>query len=170
VHLQKRLIPASKYIFNERWRGYSDTEVTEVDRVTGSIYSADPGVDRHQLISLSSCHTMQIHTLHFPTFGLTRSVQDSVDPQCQVVSYFVTQFVCCSNYNCSFSIIPFRCCEGCGGVLMLGSLPSCSIVSPQWPPSGTSLSSLNGCVQMLLRLCSIPICGQIDHMYIYRKT
>jgi len=63
-----------KYIFKERRRLYGDTGVTEADRVTGSIYSADPGVDRHHLISISSYHTMKIHTLSFPTFGLTRSV------------------------------------------------------------------------------------------------
>ena len=48
--------------------------------MTGSIYSADPGVDKHHLISISSYHTMTIHTLSFPTFGLTRSVRDIVDP------------------------------------------------------------------------------------------
>jgi len=37
---------------------------------------------------------------------------------------------------------------------MMGSLPASSIVSPQRPPSGASPSSLNECVQMLLRLCS----------------
>jgi hypothetical protein len=59
---------------------YRDTRVTEVKRVTGSIYSADPRVDRHHLISISSYHTMKIHTLSFPTFGLTRSVRDIMDP------------------------------------------------------------------------------------------
>jgi hypothetical protein len=39
----------------------------EVDRVTGSIYSADSGVDRHHLISISSYHTMKIHSI-FPNF------------------------------------------------------------------------------------------------------
>jgi len=60
----------------------------------------------------------------------------------------------------------------CGGVLMVGSLPSSFIVSVQWPPSGVSLSSLNGCVQVqvLLQLCSTTICGQIDRMYIYTET
>ena len=55
----------------------------------------------------------------------------------------------------------------CGGVLMVGSLPSSSIVSPQRSPSG---ASLNGRVQVLLQLCSTTICDQIDCMYIYRKT
>ena len=59
---------------------YGDTGVTEVERVTWSIYLAHPGVDRHHLISISSYHTMKIHTLCFPTFGLTRSVRDIVGP------------------------------------------------------------------------------------------
>jgi len=100
VHIQTRSIRASKciseftrstspsssqthsieFVIKERWRLYGDTGVTEVDRVTGSIYSADPGVDRHHLISISSYHTMKIHTLSFSTFGLTCSVQDFVDP------------------------------------------------------------------------------------------
>ena len=67
VHLQTRLITASKYIFKERWQLYRDTAVTEVARLTGTIYSADPGVDRHHLISISSYHTMEIHTISFPT-------------------------------------------------------------------------------------------------------
>jgi len=77
VLLQTCSITASKCIFKERRRLYGDTAVTEVARVTGSIYSADPGLDRHHLISLSSHHTMKIHTLSFPTFGLTRSVDGS---------------------------------------------------------------------------------------------
>ena len=93
VHLQTRSITASKYIFKEQQRLYGDTVVTEVARVTGSIYPADPGVDRHHLISISSYHTMKIPTLSFPTFGLTRSVQDFVDPQRRVVSYPLTRFL-----------------------------------------------------------------------------
>jgi hypothetical protein len=106
VHLQTRSI---KYIFKERRRVYGDTGVTEVDRVTGSIYSADPGVDRHHLISISSYHTMKIHTQSFPTFGLTRSARDfvaprnCVDPQRRVVSYLLTRFLRSSNQNRSFS-------------------------------------------------------------------
>jgi len=75
---------------------YEDTGVMEVARVTGSIYSADPRVDRHHLISISSYHTMIIYTLSFPTFSLTRSVRDVVDPhncvhpQRRVVSYLLT--------------------------------------------------------------------------------
>jgi len=81
------------YIFKERRRFDGATGVTEVDRVTGSIYSADPGADRHHLISISCYHTMKIHTLSFPTFGLTRSVRDPrncVDPHGRVVSSLLT--------------------------------------------------------------------------------
>ena len=90
MHLQTCPITASKYIFQQRQQMYGDTGVTEVDRVTESIYSVDPGVDRHRLISISSYYIMNIHTLSFPTFGLTHSVQDfmdlrnCVDPQGQV--------------------------------------------------------------------------------------
>ena len=143
-------ITASKYICQELLRVDGDTVVTEVDRVTGSIYLADPRVDRHHLISISSYHTTKIHTLCFPTFGLTCSVRDfmdppkCLDPQCRVVSNLLTRFLCCLSQNRSFSAILFGCCVRCGGVLMVGSLPSSSIISPQWHPSCASLSSLNG--------------------------
>jgi len=100
VHLQKHSIMASKYIFKERRWVYGDTEVTAVDRVTGSIYSADSGVDRHHHISISSYHIMKIHTLSCPTFSLTCSVRDFVDPQCRVVSYLLTRFLCFSQWPC----------------------------------------------------------------------
>jgi len=100
VHIQIRSITASKciseftrspspsasqsgsiqYIFKQQWRLNGDTEVTEVDRVTVSIYSADPGVDRHHLIYISSYHKIKFHTLSFPTCGVTRSVRDFADP------------------------------------------------------------------------------------------
>jgi hypothetical protein len=47
---------------------YSESGVTEVDRVTASIYLADSGVDRQHLISVLSYHIMKIHTLSLPTF------------------------------------------------------------------------------------------------------
>jgi len=58
---------------------YRDSGVMAVEIVTGSIYSADPGVDRH-LISILSYHTMKIHYLSQP-FGLTRSIRDIMDPR-----------------------------------------------------------------------------------------
>jgi len=103
VHLQSQSITASKYIFNQQRQVYRDTGAMEVDRVMGSIYLADPGVYRHHPISISSYHTTKIHTLSFPTFGLTHSVRDfmdphnSVDPQCLVESYLLFPFVLSSN-------------------------------------------------------------------------
>jgi len=143
VHLQTCTVTACKYVFKEWRRVYGNTGVTEAERVTGSIYSADPGVDRHHLISILSSHIMKIHTLSFPTFGLTLSVSDVVDPQRQVVSCLLTQFLCSSNQNRSFSSIPCECHERCGGEFMVGSLTSSSIVSPLWPPSSASLDVLS---------------------------
>jgi hypothetical protein len=111
---------------------YWNTGVTEVNKVTASIYSVDSAVDRHHLISISSCHTMIIYTLSLPTFGLPHSVPDVVCPhncvhsQCRVLSYLLTQFLCSVNQNCSFSWSPYGCWERCGGVLTVGSLPSSS--------------------------------------------
>jgi hypothetical protein len=74
VYLEIHLIMAFKYIFKEQQQVYGDPGITEVDRVMESIYSSDPGVYRHYFISISSYHTITIHTISFPTFGLTRSV------------------------------------------------------------------------------------------------
>jgi hypothetical protein len=80
---------------------YGDTEVTEVERATRSIYSVNPRVDRHHLILISSCHTTKIHTLSFPTHGLTGSFRDlvdlcnCVDPHGWVVSYLLSFFLHC---------------------------------------------------------------------------
>jgi len=140
VHPQTHSITASMYIIKEWRRVNWVSGVKEVDRVTGSTYSADPGVYRHHLISISCYHTMRMHTLCFPTFGLTRSVRDfvdpgnCVDPQRQLVSYLLTQVLPSSNQKLSVSWISSGCREKCSGVLMVGSLPSSSIVSPQQPP------------------------------------
>jgi len=91
VHRWYSSIPATKYIFEDWWWVYSDTGVMEMESVTVSIYSAEPGVDRHHLVSISSYDTIKIHSLSFPTVGPTRSVQDfvdlrnCVDPQCWIV-------------------------------------------------------------------------------------
>jgi hypothetical protein len=52
----------------------------------------------------------------------------------------------------------------------VGSLPSSCIVSPLWPPSSSSRSSLSGCAQVLRRLYSTTIFGQTDGMYKYSET
>jgi len=138
VHLQTSSIIASKYIIKERRQVYWDTGVTEVDRVSGSIYSADARVGWHHLISISSCNENS-HSI-FPNFWshshCTRyfvEPHNRMDPQCWVVLYLLTRILPSSNQNCSFSWILFECCERYGGVLMVGSLPSSSIVSPQLP-------------------------------------
>ena len=81
VHLQTRTITASKCIVKERRWVSGDKGVTEVEWATRSIYSGHPAVDRQHLIFISSCHTTNIHTLSFLTFGLTRSFRDFVDPR-----------------------------------------------------------------------------------------
>jgi len=92
-------ITTSKYIFHQRLWAYGDTVVTEVDRVTGSISSADLGVHKDHLMSISCYLTTNIHTLDFPTLSLTQSGQEFVDlcncmdPQCGVVSYLLTRFL-----------------------------------------------------------------------------
>ena len=97
VNLRTQSITASKYIVQERQWVYKDTGLAEVEWVTRSIYSGDPGADRHHLIFISSCHTMKIHTLSFPSLGLPRSFRDFVDPHGQVVSYLLTFFLRCSS-------------------------------------------------------------------------
>ena len=108
----------------ERWRVYGDTGMTEVDWATGSIYLRDAGVDRHHLILLSY---NEINNLSFPTFDLTCSFRDFVDPHSWVVSHLLTLFLRSSSQNSSFSRILFGCRERSGGVLMMGSLPSSSL-------------------------------------------
>jgi hypothetical protein len=140
-----------------------------------SISPADPGVDRHHLISIPSYHPMKIHNLSCPTLGFTCSVRHvdpriCVDHQHRQVSYLLTRFHCSSKHNYLVSGNPFGCLERCGRVLLVGSLPSSSIVSPQRTPSGASVISLNGRVQVLLQLCSTTICSQIDRMNIYTET
>jgi len=126
VQLQTCSIMVSKYILKECCWLYGDTWITEVDNLTGSIHSADPGVDRHHLNSISSYHTLIIHTLSFPTFGLMCSVRDFVDLQCRVVSYLPTRLLYSSKDKHSVSWIQCGCRERYGGLLMVGSLPSCS--------------------------------------------
>jgi len=141
----------------------------EVDRVTGSIYSADPRVDRHHLISISSYHPTKIHTVSFPTFGLTRSVWEfvdsriCVDPQCRVVSYLLTQFLRCSNQKPSFSLFLFGCRERCDEVLMVGSLPS----SSKWCMSKFSQWACAGAPPIML---DYHLRTDWPYVYIYRQT
>jgi len=71
VHLLTPSITASKYSFKERQQLYGDTGVTEMAWVKESIHLAYPRADRHHFTSMSSYHTMKIHTVFFQTFGHT---------------------------------------------------------------------------------------------------
>jgi len=151
VYLQSCSTTFRKYILKEWRRVYRNTGVWVVDRVTEIMYLANSGVDRLYLISISSYHTMTIHTLSFPTFGLTCSVRDimdpchCMDPQRRVVLYLLTWLLRTTKQHRSFWSILFGCCETRGGMLMVGSLPSSSIVLPQQPPSGASQKSQWAC-------------------------
>ena len=86
-----------------------DTGVTGMDGATGSIYSGDSEVDRPSS-HISSCIILSFdesHTQSFPTFDLTWSFRDFMDPHGKVVSYLLTLFLCYSSQNCSLSLIPF---------------------------------------------------------------
>jgi len=158
----------------ERWQMYRDTGVTKVERVTVNNYSSASGVDRHHLISISSYliiqwkYTLYLSQLLVP-FGLSTLswiVGIAWDPQRRVVSYLLTPFLLSTMPNRSLCLITFGCCKRCTAVLMVFSLPTSSITSPQWPPSCATLIILNGRVLVLLQLNSSTICGQIDCMYI----
>jgi hypothetical protein len=120
----------------ERWQVYGSTGMTEVDRAMGSIYLRDPGVDRHHLILLSY---QEIHNLSFPTFDLTCSYRNFVDPHGRRVSRLPTFFLHSSSQNSSVSQIPFRCRKWYGRVLMMSSLPSSFAISAH-PPARDLIS------------------------------
>ena len=79
-----------------------------MDGAMGSIYLADPGVHRasSHILSCIFISFNESHTLSFPTFDLTHSFRDFVDPHGQVVSYLLTLFLRSSRQNRSFSLIP----------------------------------------------------------------
>jgi len=86
------------------------------------------------------------------------------DPQRRVVYYLLTWFLDSSNPNRSYSLIPCGCCERCGGVLMVGSLPSNSSVSTTQPPNATTVKVLS--MGMASSNHARVRCGPIDCMYI----
>jgi hypothetical protein len=69
VHLQPYSITASpEYILNDGQCMYRNPRLTVVDRVMGSIYSADPKVDRHHLnFHLILSYNQNTHSI-FPNF------------------------------------------------------------------------------------------------------
>ena len=117
---------------------------TEMDSVTGSIYLADPGVDRHHLI-IRNTHSIFPSSWSHASFDrptqfvwfLMHSFQAFIDPRnlCGsswpgIPAYPLTLFLRSSSKNRSFSRIPFGCHVRCGGVLMMGCLPSSATISP----------------------------------------
>jgi hypothetical protein len=173
VHLQTCSITACKEIFKERRRVNVDIGVTKLERVTGSIYSADPKVDRHHLISISSYHTMKIHTISFPTFGLTRSVCDIVGPRNCVVSPTPGSIISSHPIPTLLEPEPLflmnsgwmlrevrRSVDGGFSAFLLYHFTA---TASEWCISKSSLNG-RGCV--LLRLYWSTICSQIDRMYL----
>jgi hypothetical protein len=67
VHLHTPSMMASKYIAMEHRWVYGDRGVMEVEWAARSIYSGVPGVHRHHLIFISTCHTTIIQII-FPNF------------------------------------------------------------------------------------------------------
>jgi len=119
------------------------TGATNMDGVTGSIYSGDPRVDTFHLISSSgkeytlylSQHLVLTHS--FPDFV---DPHNCIDPHVQIVSYLLARLLQYMSQNHSVLRISFQCCERCGGVPMMGSHPSSSILSPQRQPHHNLLS------------------------------
>jgi len=77
-------------------------------------------------------------TLSFPSFDLTRSSHDFVDARNRldslgrVVSHPLALILRSSSRNRCVSRIPFGCHVSCGGMLLMGYLPSSSTVPPHW--------------------------------------
>jgi hypothetical protein len=116
-----------------------------MDSATGSIYLGDSGVDRHLIIrnTHSIFSSSWSHAL-LPSFRrstqfvsiLTHSCEAFIDP-CNLcgsswpgILSYLTLFLRSSSQNRSFSRIPFGYHARCGGVFMMGCLPSSSTVSP----------------------------------------
>ena len=147
---------------------YGDPGLMQLDWTPGCIYFGDSRVNRHYHIFIISYYPMTIHTMSVPSFGLTRFFQYFVDPHGCIVS-FLHIFPTTLSYNLSFLWTLYKYRDWCGGMLLVDSVPVCSGISPQRPPSGSSLSPFDGRIQVLVQLCSTVISGQIDCMYMYRK-
>jgi len=118
-----------------------------MDSATESIYLGDPGVDRYHRIIRNTHSFFPSSWSHAPlpsfhrstqfVWFLTHSSQAFIDP-CNlcgsswpgIPSYPLTLFLRSSSQNGSFSGILFGYYARCGGVLMMGCLPSSSTVSP----------------------------------------
>jgi len=173
VHVQTCSITASKCIFKERRWVYRYTQITVVEPVTASLYLPHSAVDRHHLISISSYHTMKIYTLFFPTFGITCSVRNIIDPRNCMGSSMQSSII---SSHLIPTLLDLELLVLMNSVWMSwvvrrnvdGGLPAFLLhrftaTVSKWCISN---SPLNGCGLVLLRLCLSTICGQIDRMYI----
>ena len=96
---------------------YRDTGVVEMDRVTGGIYSEDPGVESlHHILYLISSHLIVQRITHsiltiFSFHSLFRRLRvdpgNCMDPHSRVVSYLLTLLLGSLSQNRSFSRILF---------------------------------------------------------------
>jgi hypothetical protein len=71
-----------------------ETAITEMNRVTGSIYLGDPGVDRHHLILSYN----EIHTLSFPALG-SHTLLQSFHRATQFVWFLVARYPIISSHS-----------------------------------------------------------------------
>jgi hypothetical protein len=128
---------------------YGDTGILEMDSAMGSIYLGDTGADRHHLIIQRNTHSIfpsswshaLLSSIHRSTqfvWFVMHSCAAFIDPPklCAFLhlgslSHPLTLFLPSSSQHRSVSWIPFGCRERWGGLLMMGSLPSSSAVSPQ---------------------------------------
>jgi hypothetical protein len=142
VHFKTHFIMASKYSFKERRWVDEDTRVMEVDRVMGSIYLTDRGVDKYHLISFSSYSYNQNTHFIFPN-----SESHSLCPRC------------CGSMQWHGSSTPDS---------IISSHPISILLKPEPLFLINSFWMLHVHVQVLRRLCSSTIHRQIDRIYIYR--
>lgn len=107
VHHCTRVSMASNYIFMQQRLLYGVIAITEVNRMTGRRYSADPGVDKHHLVSISSYHSM---TIHARSFSIMVSLTLSEIPLIHVIAWTLNAgfyHIFSSNSYTSWTRTPF---------------------------------------------------------------
>jgi hypothetical protein len=142
-------LPALSLPGGSRRGAYGDTRIMKIDWAMGSIYVGDTGANRNHLIIQQNTHCIfSSPWSHALLFSVHRSTQFAwfVTDSCRAfivprnlcgslhlgsLSHPLTLFLRSSSQHCSVPQIPFGCHERCSGVLMMGSLPSSSAVSPQ---------------------------------------
>ena len=120
---------------------YRDTGVVEMDWVTGSMFSGDPGVDissdlisSHLIIQRLKHSIVPIFWSHLLFSRLHVDPRNCVDTHSRVVSYLLTLFLPSLSQNFAFSLIPFGKLQEVRRSVTIASLPSSSAVPPQMEP------------------------------------